>query len=342
MDHQYYMEKALELASRGWPQVAPNPMVGCVIVKNDKIVAEGYHEQFGGPHAEVNAIANLPSHISPSGCTLYVTLEPCTHFGKTPPCADLLIEKGFKNVVIACKDPNPLVAGKGVKKLRENDVTVETGVLEAEARTLNRRFITFFEKKRPYIILKWAVTADGFISRERPVKREDNLITGSEANVAVHQLRAETMAILVGKNTVLSDDPSLTARLVPGKNPMRLFIDGNLEVSSDHKILNAEAPTIVFNYLKDDQQGNITYLKINKDNVVAEILEKLFELKIQSLLVEGGTTLLQHFIDDDLWDEVLVFENPALFFGAGVKGPAFERGGRFEMTGRDKLFHHFR
>lgn len=340
MDHQYYMQRALELAVMGWPDVAPNPMVGCVIAKNGKIVAEGYHHKFGEAHAEVNAIAALPVDISPSDCTLYVTLEPCTHFGKTAPCADLVINSGFRHVVVASADPNPLVSGKGITSLRKHGINVEVGVLEDRARLLNKRFMTFFEKKRPYIILKWAITADGFISREMPADRSANLITREAANISVHQLRAETMAILVGKNTVLTDDPGLTTRLVKGKNPIRLFIDGNLEVSDSYKILNADAPTVVFNYVKEAQERNIIYIQLEKHDVVRQILDKLYNLNIQSVLVEGGAKLLQEFIDKKLWDEAFVYENADLRFGTGVKGPVFALKSDFEKKGEDRLYRH--
>lgn len=340
MNLPFYMQQALNLAKQGFPNVAPNPMVGCLIVKDDKIVAQGYHQKFGEAHAEVNAINALPKEISPQDCTLYVTLEPCSHHGKTPPCADLIISKGFKKVVVACKDPNPLVSGKGIEKLQKASIEVITCVLEQEARELNKRFISFFEKKRPYIILKWAMTADGFISRMPvPKNREENLITGKEAQTYVHQLRAETMAIMVGKNTVLNDNPSLTVRLITGKNPIRIFIDKNLEVPPHFDIYNAEAPTIVFNSLKEEIQKNIRFIKLNfEKNVLEQILETLYNYKIQSLLVEGGTFLLNDFIKQNLWDEALIFQNPELNFGTGVKAPEFSLVKEFEMRGKNRLY----
>jgi diaminohydroxyphosphoribosylaminopyrimidine deaminase / 5-amino-6-(5-phosphoribosylamino)uracil reductase len=344
MNHEYYIQLALDLAKRGWPDVAPNPMVGCVIVKNDEVVASGYHQKFGEAHAEVNAVANLPEHISPADCTVYVTLEPCSHFGKTPPCADLLISKGFKSVVVACTDPNPLVAGFGIKKMRDGGIDVIVGVAEKEARELNKRFISFYENKRPYFILKWAQTADGFISRTPlPGALNRERISGPETNKIVRRLRAEVMGIMVGKNTVLNDNCLLTTRLVDGKNPARIFIDKNLEVPLTFNIYNGDAETIVFNAVKNEQRDRIRFIKINfNENVLQQISEKLYVLNIQNVLVEGGKFLLDDFINQHLWDEVLVFQNPHLAFDQGVRAPAFALKNSFELAGNDKFYHHFK
>jgi diaminohydroxyphosphoribosylaminopyrimidine deaminase / 5-amino-6-(5-phosphoribosylamino)uracil reductase len=341
MDHEKFMHRCLELAAKGWPDVQPNPMVGCVIVKAGKIVAEGWHEKFGGPHAEVNAIKNLPKEVAPADCTLYVSLEPCRHHGKTGPCADHIIEKGFKKVVVACTDPNPLMAGSGVRKLLEAGIDVTTNILEKEARQQNKRFMTFFEKKRPYVTLKWALSHDGFISRYPvPSDRRQNLISGPEAQRLVHALRAETMAVLVGKNTVLADDPLLTTRLVKGRNPMRVFIDRNLEVPRTAAIYNGDAPTMVFNANVDDHDGRPALIRIDfKGNVPDQVLHKLYQWNIQSVLVEGGTRLLNDFISQKLYDEAFVFQNPNLELGSGVKGPEFALPNTFELIGDDKLYH---
>lgn len=341
IDHGKYMRRCIELAAKGWPTVQPNPMVGSVIVKGNKIVAEGHHEKFGGPHAEVNAINNLPKDIHPKDCILYVSLEPCRHHGKTPPCADLIIEKGFKTVVVACTDPNPLMSGSGVRKLLEAGIDVITNVLEQEARQQNRRFITFFEKKRPYVILKWARSADGFISRvPAPTDRNQNLMTGQEAQKMVHQLRAECMAVFVGKNTVLIDDPLLTTRLVKGKNPTRVFVDRDLKVPRSFKVYNGEAPVIVFNGQKDGVEEHISFIKINfSGNVIDQVLHKLHQHNIQSVLVEGGAALLGDFITQQLYDEVFVLENPNLTLGTGLKGPEFPIPNSFDLVGSDKLYH---
>lgn len=337
---QSFMHQAIQEAKKGWPKALPNPLVGCVIVHNNKVVARGFHQTFGSAHAEVNAIAALPKEISPAECTLYVTLEPCSHFGKTPPCANLIIDKGFKKVVIAMKDPNPLVSGRGIALLEAAGIAVECGIEEEQTRALNPRFLTFHEKKRPYIILKWAQSADGFISRiPLPARREGNLITGKEAQVFTHQLRARSQAILVGKNTVLADNPQLTIRAAEGKNPIRVFIDKNLEVPSSFNVYNAEAPTYILNAVKEGEQGNIRFFKLDfTTELVPQIMTMLHQNNVQALLVEGGSTLLNTFLDAGLWDEVLVLENPNLKLGIGLKAPAIKLPAVFEQVGADRLF----
>lgn len=344
MNHEYYMQQALDLSKQGWPEVAPNPMVGCVIVKNNEIVARGFHKKYGEAHAEVNAIADLPPKIAPADCVLYVTLEPCSHYGKTPPCVDLVIEKGFRQVVMGSLDPNPLVSGQGVKKLKAAGITVITGVLEKEIRRLNKRFFKFFEEKRPYIILKWAITADGFISKiPVPKTLEENIITRQDARVYVHKMRAEVMGIMVGKNTVLNDNPHLTTRLVKGNNPVRIFIDRTLEVPAHFNVYNKDAKTIVFNSLKDEELDNVRFVKLNfAENILPQIIKKLYGLNIQTILVEGGAHLVNQFVKNEFWDEVLVFQNPDLYFSTGLKGPVFALKNSFELVGNDKLFHHFK
>lgn len=341
MTHADHMKRALELATKGWPDVQPNPMVGSVITKSGKVVAEGYHQKFGGPHAEVNAIKALPKEIDPKDCTLYITLEPCRHHGKTPPCADLIIEKGFRKVVVACTDPNPLVSGSGVRKLLEAGIDVTTNVLEAESRSLNRRFITFFEQKRPYVILKWAMSADGFISRTPvPADRTQNMITREEALRTAHRLRAESMAVLVGKNTVLADDPKLTTRLVKGPNPVRAFIDRKLEVPASATVFSKDAPTWVFNELKEAKEDHVCYMKVDfSSNPGEQILHRFYQHNIQSVLVEGGARLLGDLISRGLYDEAFIFENPELRFGQGIKAPEFPLPNTFELVGDDKLYH---
>jgi diaminohydroxyphosphoribosylaminopyrimidine deaminase / 5-amino-6-(5-phosphoribosylamino)uracil reductase len=323
LDENNNMHRALHLASQGRLSVAPNPMVGCVIACGGKIVSEGFHEKYGEAHAEVNAIKKMPEGIDPSHCTLYVSLEPCSHYGKTPPCADLIIEKGFKKVAVCNMDPNPLVAGKGIQKLREKGIEVTTGILEEKGRELNKRFFTFHEKRRPYIILKWAQTADGFVSRfPIPDNREENMISTLEQLKEGHRLRAESMAILVGKNTVLADNPSLTTRYVNGKNPLRLFIDRNLEVPSHFRIYDEEAPTIVFNSTKEGRNGNIRYCKLDfTENIPEQICSFLYRSNVQSLLVEGGPFLLESFFDKKLYDEIKILRNPDVYFKSGLKGP---------------------
>ncbi len=321
--HEFFINKTIKLAKQGWPEVAPNPMVGCLIVKDGEIVAEGYHKKYGEAHAEVSAINSLSKEIKPVDCTLYVTLEPCSHFGKTPPCADLIIKKGFKKVVVCNIDPNPLVSGKGIEKLKMAGIEVITGILEEKGRELNKRFFVFFEKKRPYYILKWAETADGFISKlPVPKNREENIIGDSEQQIQSHQLRANEVAIMIGKNTVLNDNPTLKTRLVKGKNPIRIFIDRNLEVPKSFNIYNSEAKTIVFNSVKELAENNIAYFKIDfSSNLLSQISDKLYDLKIQSVIVEGGAFLLNDFINQKLYDEVIIYKNNNLKFITGIKAP---------------------
>ncbi|MCU0360775.1 MAG: bifunctional diaminohydroxyphosphoribosylaminopyrimidine deaminase/5-amino-6-(5-phosphoribosylamino)uracil reductase RibD [Bacteroidia bacterium] len=321
-----FMRLALELALKGWPDVASNPMVGCVIVKNGEVLASGYHRRFGEAHAEVNAIAEMPVSVAPNDCELYVSLEPCAHHGKTPPCAELIIKKGFKKVIVASGDPNPLVNGKGTALLKAAGIEVVSGILETQARDLNRRFYTFHEKKRPFISLKWAESADGFISRlPVPEKREDNLISGPEALAFAHRLRAEHMGILVGKNTVLADDPSLTTRLVTGKSPVKIILDSRLEVPRSAKIFAPGAKTLVFNALKEGQEGDVQFIRLHpeRQDPLKQVLNTLYDQGIQSLLVEGGSSVLQSFIRRELFDAVYKIVNPRLKLQNGVKAPAF-------------------
>lgn len=338
-----YMQRALVLAAKGWPAVAPNPMVGAVIVHHNTVVAEAHHQKFGGAHAEVLAIRELPDGIPPSECELYVTLEPCSHHGKTPPCTELIINKGFRKVYIASGDPNPLVNGKGIALLRAAGIAVITGVLEPEARYLNRRFYTFHEKKRPFITLKWAESGDGFISRlPLPQNRADNRISGEKALQLAHRLRAEHMAILVGKNTALADDPELSTRLVEGKNPIRILIDSQLQVPATARIFNNKAQTLVFNLLREEKEGHIEWIKLKPEQAIhKQILLALYTRDIQSLMVEGGTKVLETFIGEGLYDEVYRITNPGLLFGKGVAAPAFNFGTRQPQNLEGDLLYHF-
>ncbi|MFO0358061.1 MAG: bifunctional diaminohydroxyphosphoribosylaminopyrimidine deaminase/5-amino-6-(5-phosphoribosylamino)uracil reductase RibD [Sphingobacteriaceae bacterium] len=339
IDHISYMQQALSLAKKGLGNVSPNPMVGCVIVHDHKIVAEGYHQKYGEAHAEVNAINALPQHINPSECTLYVTLEPCSHFGKTPPCSDLIIKTGFKKVVIANLDTNPLVGGKGIEKLRNAGIEVITGVCEKEGRELNKRFFTLHEKKRPYILLKWAQTADGFISRSNPVNPHDNWITGPEAKQLVHQMRSEEDAILVGRNTVITDDPQLTTRLVKGRNPLRVIISKIAKFDPLLNIFSKDARTIVFNSELNEVKENVTFEKVDFIKpITPQILEKLAKMGISSIIVEGGAETLNSFINAELWDEMRVFVNPKLNFKTGVLAPKTMLNTDFQYIGHDKLY----
>jgi diaminohydroxyphosphoribosylaminopyrimidine deaminase/5-amino-6-(5-phosphoribosylamino)uracil reductase len=315
------MQRCLELAVKGLGNVAPNPMVGCVIVCDGEIVAEGYHEQYGSGHAEPNAIKQVSDAILKKS-TLYVTLEPCSHHGKTPPCADLIINKGVKKVVIGNLDSNPLVSGRGIQKLKEAGIEVEYRVLDKECKELNKRFFTFHEKKRPYIILKWAQTQDGFISRiPLPKNKEDNWITGKESKDLVHQWRGEESAILIGYNTALVDNPLLTTRLVEGKNPVRLIIDKNLDLPNNLNIFNNDAKTIVFNSIKSSDDDNIRYVRIDFQNMIQEILNECYVLNISSVIIEGGTKTINEFIQKNTWDEARLFVNPNKVFKQGIAAP---------------------
>jgi diaminohydroxyphosphoribosylaminopyrimidine deaminase/5-amino-6-(5-phosphoribosylamino)uracil reductase len=334
------MKRVLQLAEKGKGMVAPNPLVGCVIVKNNTIISEGYHEIFGKEHAEVNAINKLAENFDFTDCTLYVNLEPCSHFGKTPPCSDLIIKKKFKTVVIANKDVNPLVSGKGIQKLIDHKIEVIEGVLAKEALKLNKRFFTFFKNNRPYIILKWAETKDGFIFKTPlPINKNENWITCEESKKLVHKWRAEEQAIMVGTNTVLNDNPQLTTRLVVGKNPIRIIIDKTLKISSNAEIFKNNAEVIVFNNIKNDQLNHVQFVKIKPDEfTITNLFKKLAELKIQSVIIEGGTKLLQSVIDINLWDEARIFVGEKQF-GSGIKAPIFEFDkSTFTTIGTDRLY----
>jgi diaminohydroxyphosphoribosylaminopyrimidine deaminase/5-amino-6-(5-phosphoribosylamino)uracil reductase len=315
------MNHALELASKGLGQVAPNPMVGCVIVHNNQIISEGYHEQYGSAHAEPNAIKKVSDELLKES-TLYVTLEPCSHFGKTPPCADLIISKGIKKVVVGNLDTNPLVSGKGIQKLKDAGIEVEYGILEKECRALNKRFFTFHEKKRPYVILKWAQTQDGFISHwPLPQDKEDNWITGKESKALVHQWRAQEQAILIGYNTLMNDNPQLTTRLAEGKNPIRLVLSRTIDLPTVLDIFNNDAKTIVFNPLKDEIKNNIEFVKIDWNKKAQEVLDYCFKHNISSIIVEGGTNTIYNFMNTNVWDEAQVFVNPTKKFEQGISAP---------------------
>jgi diaminohydroxyphosphoribosylaminopyrimidine deaminase/5-amino-6-(5-phosphoribosylamino)uracil reductase len=319
--HRSYMHRCIELARNGAGRVAPNPMVGAVLVHGNRIIGEGYHRQYGQAHAEVNCIDSvLPGdeNLIPFS-TLYVSLEPCAHFGKTPPCSDLIIQKKIPKVVIGCRDPFTAVDGKGIERLQKAGVEVLTGIAEDECEELNKRFIRFVTKKRPYIILKWAQTANGKISGNIG---ERLLITNEYTNRLVHQWRGEEAAILVGTNTALLDDPSLTNRRGTGSNPVRLAIDMSLRLPSNLKILDGKHRTIVFNALKNEETDNLQYYQINRDqDLVMQLADACYSLGLQSILVEGGARLLQSFIDAGLWDEARVITNEEMNITDGLSAP---------------------
>ena len=319
--HETYMQRCLELAAKGLGKTGSNPMVGCVIVYNDKIVGEGYHEQFGGPHAEPNAIKLVSDELLKQS-TLYVNLEPCSHHGKTPPCADLIISKGIKKVVVGNLDSNPLVSGKGIQKLKDAGVEVEQGILEKECRELNKRFFTFHEEKRPYIILKWAQTQDGFISRwPLPENSEDNWITGNESRTLVHQWRAQEEGILIGYNTLIADNPFLTVRLAEGRNPVRLLMARETSFPEGLNIFNKDAKTVVFNNSGDAIIDGVEFIKIDWANKAKAVLGYCHAYNISSIIIEGGTNTIYNFMNQNLWDEARVFVNSNKKFEHGIAAP---------------------
>jgi diaminohydroxyphosphoribosylaminopyrimidine deaminase / 5-amino-6-(5-phosphoribosylamino)uracil reductase len=317
---EIFMTRCLQLAKLGQGHTAPNPMVGSVVVYEGQIIGEGFHRKYGGAHAEVHAIASVKDKELLSKSILYVNLEPCSHTGKTPPCADLIIDMGIKGVVIGTEDPNPLVAGKGIAKLREAGCEVKIGVLREECLLLNRRFFTFIEHKRPYIFLKWAQSADGFIDTERTQTGQPNWITNENARIAVHKQRATESAILVGTRTAIKDNPSLTLRDWYGQMPLRIVVDRNGSLPESLSIFSSLASTLVISNNRYACQRKVDYIPIVADNVVRSVITYLFHAKVESLIVEGGSETIQHFLDEGLWDEAHVYTGPACFV-KGIKAP---------------------
>ncbi len=318
-DHadQLFMQRAIELAHLGKGFVSPNPLVGCVIVQEGKIIGEGWHRKYGAPHAEVEAVNSVRDKALLPLSTVYVNLEPCSHFGKTPPCADMLIREQVKKVVIANLDSNPLVAGEGVKKLKAAGIEVITDVLTREGRVLNKRFFTFMEKQRPYIILKWAQTHDDFIAR---ANFDSKWISNDLSRRLVHKWRTEEDAILVGYNTVKYDDPKLNVRLWSGRDPVRIIIDRHLQLDASLTVFNKLQKTICYNLLKNEEHYNLIFRKLDETEFFQQLVADLYRLQIQSVIIEGGARTLQTFIDLGLWDEANVFESK-LTFGNGVQAP---------------------
>jgi diaminohydroxyphosphoribosylaminopyrimidine deaminase/5-amino-6-(5-phosphoribosylamino)uracil reductase len=308
-----FMQRAIEVAQLGLGHVSPNPMVGCVIVHEGKIIGEGYHQRYGEAHAEVNAVNSVVNQELLKSATAYVTLEPCAHFGKTPPCADLLIAKGVKRVVIGTGDPFDQVDGKGIEKLKQAGMDVEVGVLERKCWWMNRRFFTFIEKKRPFVILKWAQTNDGFIAR---TNYDSKWISNQYSRQLVHKWRSEEDSILVGKNTAIHDDPALTVREWEGGNPIRVVIDNKLELPEELKLFDGSTKTFVMNEITDDvHKGLLKY-----DGSISHLLERLAGKGIQSIIIEGGAKTLNSFIEQELWDEARVFTSNVTF-EEGIESP---------------------
>ncbi|MET0463994.1 MAG: bifunctional diaminohydroxyphosphoribosylaminopyrimidine deaminase/5-amino-6-(5-phosphoribosylamino)uracil reductase RibD [Chitinophagaceae bacterium] len=327
--HEAFMRRCIQLAKLGAGRVAPNPMVGAVLVHQGLIIGEGYHQLYGQAHAEVNCVNEAISkgHESLlSSSVIYVSLEPCAHFGKTPPCADLIIRHKIPEVMVGCRDPFTQVDGKGIEKLRNAGHNVTVGILEKECIDLNKRFFTFHTQDRPYIILKWAQTADGRIG----TTGRRLLISNEYSNRLVHKWRSEEQAILVGTKTALVDDPALTTRLWPGRSPIRLVVDMDLKLPPSLKLFNGESPTIVFNKHRhggDEDRGIHFYQLAEGADLVPQVLKALKSLNVQSVLIEGGATLLQSFIDASAWDEARVITNTHLSAGEGLNAPVLHRAG---------------
>lgn len=332
-----YIARCIEIAQNGLGTTAPNPMVGAVIVYGDKIIGEGYTSAYGGPHAEVNAIHSVKDTAVLKEATLYVTLEPCSHTGKTPPCADLIIAHQIPKVVIGIKDPNEKVAGSGIQKLKAAGCEVVCGILENECRALHKRFLTYHEQKRPYIILKWAETLDGYMapgSDKRKARPEPYWISNLYSRQLSHQWRGEEQAILVGTNTVLEDNPRLDTRLVQGKNPIRVVLDKELKLEGTYNVLDTSCRTLIITENSDSSiyREGVTYEVVDfKKDLVQEICHVLYLNTITSLIIEGGAKTLQTFIDANTWDEARVFVGVKTF-KKGLRAPNFSAG---PMTVKD-------
>ncbi len=332
-EQEKYIKRCIQLAKNGLGTTYPNPMVGSVIVHNDTIIGEGWHQKSGEPHAEVNAINAVKDKSLLKEATIYVSLEPCSHFGKTPPCCDLIIKNKIPNVVIGTVDSNIKVAGNGIKRLIEAGVKVTVGVLEMECYELNKRFFTFHEKKRPYIILKWAETKDGYMAPDNELRKKVDStekkpfwITNSYSRQLVHKWRTEEQAILVGTKTVIDDNPSLTARDWHGNNPIRLVIDQNNKISNNSHVFDNQVKTIIFSGIKKKIEKENTIFEVIdfEQNIANQIVSVLYKHQIQSVIIEGGRQTLQTFIDSQLWDEARIFIGN-VSFTSGTKSPVLNR-----------------
>lgn len=340
-NQEKYIRRCIELAKNGLGTTYPNPMVGSVVVYQDKIIGEGWHKKSGEPHAEVNAINAVKDKSFLKNATIYVSLEPCSHFGKTPPCCDLIIKNKIPNVVIGTVDSNVKVAGKGIKKLIEAGINVTVGVLEAECKELNKRFFTFHEKKRPYVILKWAESQDGFIAPSKNLRNEKKpvWITNEFSRQLVHKWRSEEQAILVGTNTVVDDNPKLDVRDWTGNNPIRIVLDQNNRITKNSHIYDNNTKTIIFSQLANTTIGeNIIFEVVDfTQNLAQQILNELYQHNIQSVIIEGGRQTLQTFTDENLWDEARIFIGNKSFEN-GIKRPNIALGrSEKHSIGNDEL-----
>jgi diaminohydroxyphosphoribosylaminopyrimidine deaminase/5-amino-6-(5-phosphoribosylamino)uracil reductase len=322
--HEKYINRCIQLAKNAEGKTYPNPLVGSVLVYKNEIIGEGWHQKAGKPHAEVNAINSVENKKLLKKAIIYVSLEPCSHFGKTPPCSDLIIEKGIKKVVIGTMDPFAKVAGRGIQKLMNAGCEVVLGVLEKECQELNKRFFTFHQKKRPYIILKWAQTKDGFIAPLQQNERKPVWISNEKSKQLVHIWRSEEQAILVGTNTAIKDNPKLNTRLVEGENPTRIVIDRGLKIPENSYLFDGSIPTIIITENSSAKnQENLTFISIDfKENISQQICDQLYQQELQSVIIEGGQQTLQSFIDKNLWDEARVFKG-SVFLEEGIKAPTF-------------------
>ena len=338
MADELYMRRALELAERGLGASSPNPMVGCVVVNNNEIIGEGWHRKFGEAHAEVNAIASVDDKSLLSASTLYLTLEPCSFKGKTPACTDLLVQHKVKKVFIAAIDPNPRVSGNGIARLRKSGIEVKVGLLGDESSELNRRFHVNITKERPYVILKWAETADGFLARE---DHDSKWISNELSRQLVHKWRSEEDAILVGRNTVVYDDPLLTIRDWSGRNPVRVVLDRNLKLSDKYHVMDQKVPTLVYNTCENRDKKNLIYVQLPKEEFLLKMLEDLYQRNLGTVLVEGGAQVLHSFIEKNLWDEARVFSSK-MVFGAGIAAPKLSLSAMEEIEIMDDRLSIFR
>lgn len=332
--HEKYIKRCIELAKNGLGTTSPNPLVGSVIVYENQIIGEGWHKKSGEPHAEVNAVNSVKDKSLLSKSTIYVSLEPCSHFGKTPPCCDLIIEHDIPNVVIGTVDPNEKVAGKGIKKLIEAGKNVTVDILEEQCNELNKRFFTFHQKQRPYIILKWAESADGFIAPEQRTEQKPVWITNQYSRQLVHKWRSEEHAILVGTQTVIDDNPTLNVRDWTGNNPIRIVLDRKNRIPKESNIINDDAKTIVISQEHNTSEtDHILFETIDfKENSATEIVKTLYKHNIQSVIVEGGRQTLEMFINANLWDEARVFKGN-VHLKNGTKAPSFN----FEYNNKSKI-----
>lgn len=344
MNDKAYLRRCFELAKFGEGRVSPNPLVGSVIVFEDKIIGEGFHRNYGGPHAEVNAIDSVLDKSLLSSSTLYVNLEPCSHYGKTPPCAELIIRSGIPRVVISNIDPNPKVSNRGVRMMREAGVDVVTGILEGEGWEVNKRFFTYYTKKRPYVFLKWAKTMDGYMDIDRSIENPPYWISNDNLKIWVHKQRAFEDSILVGKNTIQNDNPSLSTRHYHGSNPIRLGIDRDLSLSTDLKFFDLSQKGILFNSQRDDDTNPMfIYKKIDfGSSMYRNILDYLYRENITSIIVEGGKATLEGFINNGLWDEANILVGNRKF-GGGLVSPSIDESMMDEIISySDNYIMHYR